>query len=116
VSVQVYADGVLREQWDDGPPRVYTAWDANGVIVEGTPRDYTAEENAAADAAAAQAQQAANKSTIETNLEQDYLNMQAIEGQSNADLRADPSQEIKDIARAVRRLTRMALENYSGTD
>jgi len=57
-----------------------------------------------------------NKSQIETNIEQDYAKMQAIEAQTNADIRADPSQEIKDLARAVRRLDRMALENFSGTD
>jgi hypothetical protein len=113
VSAQVYQDGVLREEWNDAT-RTYTAWDANGVVTDERP--YTTDENAAADARAATDQQAQNKSTIEANLEQDYLNMQDIEAQSNADLRADPSQEIKDIARAVRRLTRMALENYSGTD
>jgi hypothetical protein len=110
---QVYTDGVLREQWDDAT-RTYTAWDENGEQTEQRP--YTAEENAQADAAATAATETANKSTIETNLEQDYANMQAIKAQSNADLRADPSQEIKQIADAVRRLTRMALENYSGTD
>jgi len=108
-----YQDGVLRERWDD-VTRMYTWWDALGIQM-GT-RPFTAEENARVDETAAQVQQEQNKSTIETNLQQDYLNMQAIEAQTNADLRADPSQELKDIARAVRRLSRMALENYDGTD
>jgi len=42
--------------------------------------------------------------------------MQAVIDQTNEQLRADPSQEIKDIARAVRRLIRMALDDYSGTE
>ena len=79
-------------------------------------RPYTAEENATADAEAVEATQTANKSTIETNLEADLAAMQAIKDQTNADLRADPSQEIKDIATAVRRLIRMAIDDYSGTE
>ena len=113
MSNQRYANGVLREQWDD-TTRIYTAWDEDGVQTEQRP--YTVEENTAADAAAQTAQQVENKSTVEINLQQDYLNMQAIKAQSNADLRADPSQEIKQIADAVRRLTRMTLEDFSGTD
>lgn len=115
---ETWIGGVRRELWDNDGARKYTTWDQNGV--QTFQRDYTAEENAQADADAAaetaEAEQKSNKSTIQTNLEQDYLNMQAIKAQTNADLRADPSQEIKQIADAVRRLTRMALEDYSGTD
>lgn len=108
-------NGVLRESWDyEATPRTVTFWDENGVLIETRP--YTPEENAQADAEAVQTQQEGNKSTVETNLEQDYLNMQAIKAQTNADLRADPSQEIKQIADAVRRLTRMALEDFTGVD
>ena len=108
-----YQDDVHTElNWTT---RIANEYEPGGVVLIQT-RPFTAEENATADAMLVQDQHTANKSTIETNLEQDYLAMQAIEAQSNADLRADPSQEIKQIARAVRRLTRLALENYSGTD
>ena len=108
-----YLDGILRERYDDDL-RIYTAWDEDGVQTDQRP--YTAEENAAADVRVAQETQVENRSTVETNLQQDYLNMQAIEAQSNAEIRQDPSQEIKDIVRAVRRLTRMALDDFSGTE
>jgi hypothetical protein len=39
--------------------------------------------------------------------------MQAIKDQTNADLRADPSQEIKDLATAVRRLIKMSLNDFT---
>jgi len=45
---EVFAAGVLRQQWDDGT-RTYTEWDENGVRTEQRP--YTAEEHASADAA-----------------------------------------------------------------
>ena len=111
--MKVYnSSGVLMEDWDDVAHVVkfYT----NGV--ETSSRPYTAEEEALAVVRAEQMVLSNNQSTVEKNLEQDYLNMQAIEGQSNAELRTDPSQEIKDIARAIRRLTRMALDDFSGSD
>jgi aminoglycoside phosphotransferase len=95
--------------------RVATEYGPTGVML--AQRQFTPEENAAADQRYIDHVQAVqNKSTIQTNLEQDYLNMQAIKAQTNADLRADPAQEIKQIADAVRRLTRLALEDYTGTD
>jgi len=108
-----YVDNVLRERWDD-TTRTYTAWDEDGVETENRP--YSAEENARADAEAHEQEQESNKSTIETNLEADLEAMQAVIDQENAALRDDPSQEVKDIARAVRRLIRMALDDYSGTE
>lgn len=62
------------------------------------------------------AQQVENKSNTELNLEADKILMQAIKDQPNADLRADPSQEIKDIAVAVRRLINMALADFDEVD
>lgn len=56
--------------------------------------------------------QVENKSTIETNLETDLATMQAIKDQTNAALREDPSQEIKELAVAVRRLIKMALAEF----
>ena len=42
--------------------------------------------------------------------------MQGIIAQTNAELRADPAQEIKAMARVIRRLTRIALNDFDGTD
>lgn len=98
-----WVDGVLREQWDE-TARVLTSWDKHGVQVEQRP--YTAAENAQADARAAAETLVANEQSISTKLQQDLAAMQAILDQTNADLNANPAQEIKDLARAVRRLIR----------
>jgi len=108
----VYSDAT--KTYLDYSTRIATEYDLSDVLI-GT-RPFTAEENLLADEWAATTTGLSNKSQIETNIEQDYAKMQAIEAQTNADIRADPSQEIKDLARAVRRLDRMALENFSGTD
>jgi hypothetical protein len=114
MSAIVYDEnGAIREFWDDDT-RTYTSWDAAGTVTETRP--YTAEENTAADATATVEQETANKSTIELNLEEDLDAMQAIIDQTNEELRADPSQEIKEIARAARRLIRLALDDYTGTE
>ena len=98
----------------DDSTRIATEYDAEGALVGERP--YTAEENARAEQNAANETAETNKSTVETNLEADLAAMQAIIDQTNADLRADPSQEIKEIARAVRRLIRSALDDYSGAE
>jgi hypothetical protein len=95
----------------DDATRIATEYDAEGVPTGDRP--YTEAENARADGLAQGEVEQQNKSTIETNLEEDLNAMQAIIDQTNADLRADPSQEIKEIARAVRRLTKLALDDYS---
>ena len=100
---ETYTDGVLRQRWDD-TARTYTEWDAQGVQI--STRPYTTEENAAADQRAAAALLVTNEATISTNLQQDLATMQAIIDQTNADLKADPAQEIKDLARVARRLIR----------
>ena len=56
-----YIEGVLREQWDDDT-RTFTAYDAQGQ--QTSTRPYTAEENAAADAALAQEQASAEAATL----------------------------------------------------
>jgi hypothetical protein len=106
-----YIDGVLREKWDDAT-RTYTAWDADGVIDPETPRSYTAEENAAADAEAVGETLVQNKSTIELNLEEDLATMQAIKDTDNSVINDSPASYIKDIAVAVRRLIKMELEDF----
>lgn len=105
-----YTDDVLRARYNDDTSR-YTEWDENGT--QTMDRPYTPDEIAQADAIATTTTTAANKSTIETNLEADLAAMQAIKDQTNADLRADPSQEIKEIAVSVRRLIKMALNDFA---
>ena len=84
-------------------------------VVDGLPvrvwtfRAWTAEELLAQ-------QEAANAEVVRTDLEPKLTNMQAILDQTNADIRTDPSQEIKDPARAVRLLIRMSLGKYDAAD
>lgn len=113
MSTHVYTNGVLRERWDDST-RTYTTWDAGGV--QTSTRPYTAQENARADADATQAAQDTNRRTIGQMLDQDFIDVQGVLAQTNADLRADPSQEIKIIGRVVRRLIRAERGDFTGTD
>ena len=95
----------------DDDTRTATEYDAAGQLIGVRP--YTEAENIRADDAIVAGEHSANKSTLETNLDADLATMQAVIDQANADLRADPSQEIKDIARAARRLIKLQLEDYS---
>lgn len=62
-------------------------------------------------------QEAANEAIIGNKIETvDLPAMQAVIDQTNALLRDDPSQEIKDIARAVRRLGRKVQGILDGTE
>jgi hypothetical protein len=101
------------ERWDD-TLRTYTEWDAAGV--QTSQRAYTPAENAAADARAAAELLVSNEATITTGIANDLAVMQAIIAQTNADLKTDPSQEIKDIARAVRRLDRKVARLLDSVD
>lgn len=107
-----YIDNVLRVRRDDAT-RTYTEYNSSGV--QTSTRPYTAEENAALDAAIAAAQARSNRSAIETNLLQDLATMQTIIDTANATINASPASYIKDIARAIRRLDRMALAKFDGT-
>lgn len=78
-------------------------------------RAYTPEENAAADAAAAANVQQTNKGAIEANILSDLAAMQTIISDTNANINANPAARIKDIAQAIRRLDRMALQKFDGT-
>lgn len=60
--LQVTIDGVLREQWDDNPPRTYTRWDPTGVLVDQRP--YNPTENADADIRAIDATRSVNQATL----------------------------------------------------
>jgi hypothetical protein len=110
---ELYISGVLRERWDD-TTRTYTAFSGTGVQLE--QREYTPAENVVADSLAATEVLNSNETIVHQKLAVDFAAAQAILNQTNADIRTDPSQEIKDLARAVRRLTRMALDDFSGTE
>lgn len=113
MSQIVYQDGVRREWWDDAT-RTYTAYDEAGVpIVE---RPYTAEENAVADADAAANVLAANKVTVDQRLAEHFTEIQTLVATTNAEINDNPAAEIKKVARAVRRLIRVALQQYDGSD
>jgi hypothetical protein len=59
---------------------------------------------------------ATNESSIETNLAQDMTAMQAIIDATNSTINSSPASYMKDIARANRRLIRMALQKFDGTN
>lgn len=109
--------GVVTEKYgrryNDTTHTVVT-YDKSGNIT--SERPYTAAENAAADQAALETTLNTNKKTIEEKLANKLADMKAILNQTNADLRADPSQEIKDIARAVRLLVRLQTNKLDGVE
>lgn len=90
-------------------------YDRSVTLVAGVPtvtwtsRPWTVEELAAQAAAA-------NEVAIDSALATDLAAMQAILDQTNANLRTDPSQEIKDLARVARRLIRKVERLLDGTD
>jgi hypothetical protein len=90
-------------------------YDRSVTLVAGVPtvtwtqRPWTAEELAAREAAA-------NEAVITTGIAADLTVMAAIIAQTNADLKTDPSQEIKDLARAVRRLDRKVARLLDSVD
>jgi flagellar hook protein FlgE len=95
--------------------------ETNGVL--GPPRALTPAE---VDAYITQPAATANKTAIETNLEQDQIAMQAIIDTSNNAIvittlpqaqqaARDALQRDKDIARNLKRLNRHALEDFDGT-
>ncbi len=57
-----------------------------------------------------------NQTAIQTNLTTDLAAMQAIINDTNANINANPAARMKDIARMLRRLGRVALNDYRGTD
>lgn len=111
-GIETYTNSVLTERWDDST-RTYIDFRTD----PDTTRPYSVEENAGADERAAKVlADGIAASTSSKLVTTDFPAMQAIILQTNADLRADPSQEIKDIARAVRRLTRKVENLTDGSD
>ena len=110
MSNYVYEEGTLVESWDDAT-RTYTDHRT------GESRPYNDDENAAADVRAALAlAEASSAATSSKLITRDFPAMQDILSQTNAEIRSDPSQEIKDLARAVRRLTRRVEKLLDGSD
>lgn len=114
MSAQVFADGVLREWWDD-ETRTYRAFDAAGV--ETLSRAYTADENQVADARAAQEARDTNERDLRDKAAQAIaLNdaFLALASPSNAQVVAQV-QRLTREATALIRLTVRALDSTSGT-
>jgi hypothetical protein len=111
-----YLNGVKVAEFAIGPPRVVTLFDPVTGEQTGT-RAFTPDENLTADGMVASQAIIDNRATILASMAgADFTALQAIIAQTNADLRTDPSQEIKDIARVVRRIVRFITNEFSGTE
>ena len=97
------------------PSDTTSDWTKTVELVEGVPTEVWVVSPWAVEELASQAA-SANQKTIEQKLATKLENMQAILDQTNAAIRTDPSQEVKDLARAVRLLTRLQLSQYDGAD
>ncbi len=123
MSSSVYINGVLREWWNDAGGTVgqYSKYDASGQILAGYPRDYTQAERDRAAAEAAATLAIGNEASTRTKLAQDFLALQTQIAKTNSQLQADFTGNnigamLKEIYRPLRRLTRIALSNYDGSD
>ena len=114
MSEETYADGILRQRWDD-ITRTYTEWDAAGQQVESRP--YTAEENALADEAAATEAEESNKSSMEAQAVAALADLQTYIDTPLGELtQAQVAQQVKDNARILKRLIRLMTSQYDATD
>lgn len=130
MPASVYHDGVLRELWNDlattladgtaspVPARSVRFYTAAGAVA--STRAYTTQENAAADAEVARAAATSNKAATVANITSDMATMQAALALQNAalttDFNANPAKYLKDFARAIKRLDRVALGDFSAVD
>lgn len=113
MSEMRFTNGVLTYAANDETRTVMT-YDENGNVTSTVPYDDA--QNVAADAAEAQQLLEENATEIGNKLTTvDMVAMQAILNQTNADLRADPSQELKQLATATRRLIRKVNALLDGT-
>lgn len=130
MDTRIYDEqGRLRQFWND-TTRTYTEYDENGVAINGTPRPYTAEENANADAASVVATQMTNRSNIEaqataalTQLATIRTDLATLANTSKATINADPGLYIKQLgarldttALILRRLIRFTFGHFDGTE
>ena len=95
--------------------RTVTAYDEQGNIT--SERPYTAEENAAADAAiaeaAAQAQREADRLTVRqivTDLQTEKARAQSVIDTPNATIKTNPAPYVVDVARAAKRIADAAID------
>lgn len=104
----------LRVVGDD-TTRVAEVYDEHGYLV--TTRPYNDDENAAADERLQAETEAANREQVSSKLiTVDFPKMQLITDQTPRQLSDDPGHEIKDLARAVRRLIRKVESLADGSD
>jgi hypothetical protein len=114
MSIQIFhPNGQLAKYWNDVASS-YTEYNTSGV--QTSTRPYTSEETARAVAEAALRTETVNKGAIEANIIQDLAAMQTIIDTSNSVLNDTPASAIKDVARAIRRLDRMMLAKFDGTN
>lgn len=106
-----YTDSFLSEWKDDATRKVYT-FAPDGT--QSSIRDYTPEENAEADAAAAelaiQTESAARKAVVKqivTDLQAEKARVQMVIDKSNAQITAG---DTKDVARAAKRIADAAID------
>ena len=107
----IYTDGVLVEEWRDAPD--YAVFDGAGVKL----RDYTAEERAAADAAASAFQSDANAETLRQKAAA-ALDSNATFLANTSPTNAQVSAQVKALTRQVNALIRLqirSLSDISGT-
>jgi hypothetical protein len=102
---------MMRIYWDNESRKVRT-YDGDVLVSE---RDYTPDENAAADAAAASALEETNRQTIEAALDATLADLQTLISTANADINASPAAYLKTVARAERRIIRLLVRRLDGT-
>ena len=99
----------------DHAARTVTTYDESGAVT--STRPYTADENAAADAAlaeaAALAQRNADRLTVRaiiTDLQAEKARAQAVIDTPNATIKSNPAPYVNDVARAAKRIADAAID------
>ena len=106
--------GTVKERGDDAT-RTVTTYDETGSVTSSRP--YTADENATADSAiaeaAAQAQREADRLTVRqiiTDLQAEKARAQAVIDTPNATIKTNPAPYVVDVARAAKRIADAAID------
>lgn len=108
-------NGTVSLRWNETNKRVETMAVDGVTVASFVPM--TAEQSAAADAYIAKNVGMTNQRTVEQAIAQDLINLNVIiQNTSNATINASPASYIKDIARAVRRLDRKVLGDFTSAD